>query len=615
MTLSTVWSALGRWWRRWRTTLILSVLALLVGGPGLVVGSSALVLVWQGVGARQAVAAHNIAAVHRDLSGVVPALSALNLGLHGLFWLSDAPGIGPTYRATVDLTQFSISAAQVARSATGVLPSSLPASTSTLGTVSTLVSRLPQLTASLAADQPQLHTMAAMLRRVPQHGVWSPLSRPLAAWTPRLLAGMKDLEQILPTWRRALPAVMRALGFPHTQHYLVFFQNNGEMRATGGFLTAYAVVTVSHGVVAPIHEHGIYSLASAIRYRPPAPGPIAYEFALKHWHLRDANTSPDVPTTVQTIYKFWNSIPHHPQINGVLFVDVWVADQLIGDVGRINLVTPYHHAVFTAKNANVTMEYLAELAPYPRPGLRKQFLGVLAHDLVARIAQGSTHLKLQVLQSLKTALARKWILLYFNNPLEEQWVSHFGWGGQVIRHTHGANYLQVVDENLGGHKDNFFLQEHVTTQIEQAAPHEYIQVTTVTLVNPALYNGWLVVPYSGLVRLYVPRGAELVSLQGSAGFSQNHVNPTLNKSVFGGFIVMGARRSLKDPPATGSLTVAYRLPFQTLPRRLILQEQPGSRAVPVTISIGAFHRRVILRQDTTVSLPAGLSVPAYQPPS
>lgn len=615
MTLPSLWAALRKWWRRWRTTLILSILALGVGGPCLLVGSSALVLVWQGVAARQAVAAHNIAAVHHDLSVVVPALSTLNLGLHGLFWLSDVPGIGPTYRATVDLAAFSVSAAMVARSATGVLPGNLPASKSTLGTVSALVARLPQLTASVARHQSQLHTMAAMLRRVPQQGVWPPLARPLAAWTPRLLAGMRGLEQILPTWRRALPAVMQALGFPHTQHYLVFFQNNGEMRATGGFLTAYAVVTVSHGVVAPIHEHGIYSLASAIRYRPPAPGPIAYEFALKHWHLRDANTSPDVPTTVQTIYKFWNSIPHHPQINGVLFVDVWVADQLIGDVGRVNVVTPYHHAVFTAKNANVTMEYLAELAPYPHPGLSKQFLGVLAHDLVDRIVQGSTHLKLQVLQSLKTALTRKWILLYFNNPLEEQWVSHFGWGGQVIRHTHGANYLQVVDENLGGHKDNFFLQEHVTTQIEQAAPHQYVEVTTVTLVNPALYNGWMVVPYSGLVRLYVPRGAQLLSLQGSAGFSQDHVNPTLNKSVFGGFIVMGARRSLKDPPASGSLTVAYRLPFHTLPRRFILQEQPGSRAVPITITVGAFHRRVVLRQDTVVSLPAGLSVPAYQAPS
>ncbi len=614
MTLPSLGTALGRWWRRWRTTLILSVLALAVGGPSLLVGSSALVVVWQAVAARQAVAVHNVAEVHRDLSVAVPALSALNLGMHGLFWLTDVPGVGPTYRAAVDLGQFSASAAVIARSATGVLPAHVSAS-STLGAVSALVSRLPQVTASIARHQSQLHTMAAMLRQVPQHGVWTPLAQPLATWTPRLLAGLGGLEQILPTWQRALPALMRALGFPHTQHYLVFLQNNGEMRATGGFMTAYAVVTINHGVVAPIHEHGIYSLSSAIRYRPPAPGPIAYEFALKHWHLRDANTSPDVPTTVQTIYKFWNSIPHHPQINGVLFVDVWVMDRLIGDVGRINLVTPYHHAVFTEKNANVTMEYLAELAPYPHPGLQKQFLGVLAHDLLSRIVHGSPHLKLQVLQSLKTSLARKWILLYFNNPLEEQWVSRFGWGGQVIRHTHGANYLQVVDENLGGHKDNFFIQEHVTTQIEQAAPHDYIQVTTVTLVNPALYNGWLVVPYSGLVRLYVPRGAQLMSLEGSAGFSQNHVNPTLNKSVFGGFIVMGARRSLKDPPATGSLTVAYRLPFHTLPRRFILQEQPGSLAVPVTITVGAYHRLVVLRQDTTILLPAGLSVPAYQPPS
>lgn len=400
---------------------------------------------------------------------------------------------------------------------------------------------------------------------------------------------------LTPIVHRAMPAWMRALGFFKPQRYLLLFQNSGEMRATGGFLTAYAVITLSRDVLGPLQVHNIYSLAHQIQYRPPAPNVIAYEFGLAHWHLRDANTSPNVPTTVQTIYRFWNSIPHHPVVNGVVFVNLWMADQIIQDLGHVAVTAGHHHAVLTPANANVTMEYLAERVHYAHPDQRKQFLGALFHSVLKGIEQGSTALKARTLHSIATGLQRKWVVFYFNNPLEERWVTQLGWAGRTIRHTGGANYLQVVDENMGGHKDNLYLKEHVTTAIEQSGPGQYVEVTRITLVNPALYNGWLVVPYQGLLKLYVPRGAQLLDLDGSNGFPQNYVNRALNKTVVGGLCRHGSpapsARSPGHPNVDGGLPPAS------------AQPSPPVRATGTT----GQSRRPVHRADGVLSSDAGTS--------
>lgn len=599
---------------------MLGFVMLALVGPVLLTGVSGALLAQDASAMRQAVAAKNIPRLQADLSSALPALTGLQTGLEGLVWVSDVPGWAPTYQAAVDWVRIAEKAAGLMqpllgdvtqRMRAGALGAQQGGTKTPPAVLAALGASLPAVTADIWAHVKTLQQILADLHQLPRHGVMHPLGALTQRWDPVLTSGIDTLLRVIPTIHRAMPALMHALGFPQPQRYLLFFQNIGEMRATGGFLTAYAVLTVNHGVLGPLQVHNIYSLAPQIRYRPPAPNVIAYEFGLDHWHLRDANTSPNVPTTVQTIYRFWNSIPHHPVVNGVLFVNVWMADQLIQDLGHVAVTAANHHAVLTPSNANVTMEYLAERAHYANPLQRKQFLGALFHGVLKGIEQGSMAVKTRTLQSIAMGLQRKWLLFYFNNPAEEQWVTQLGWAGKTIRHTHGANYLQVVDENLGGHKDNLYLKEQVTTEIQQSGSDQYVEVTRITLTNPALYNGWLVVPYQGLLKLYVPRGAQLLDLDGSNGFRQDYVNRTLNKTVVGGFVGMGVRRSIASPPATLTLTVAYRLPPLSHLHHLVIQEQPGSRSVPLTVEMGSYRRTLLLRHDETLTIPASAKPTPY----
>lgn len=94
------------------------------------------------------------------------------------------------------------------------------------------------------------------------------------------------------------------MGEKTPQRYLVMVENSGELRATGGFLTAYGYLEQNRGKIDAMSAQNTYALLNRIHYRPPAPAPIAKYVYTPTWHLRDANWSPNVPTTVAKIYQF-----------------------------------------------------------------------------------------------------------------------------------------------------------------------------------------------------------------------------------------------------------------------------------------------------------------------
>ncbi|EKD87274.1 MAG: hypothetical protein ACD_36C00171G0004, partial [uncultured bacterium] len=68
-----------------------------------------------------------------------------------------------------------------------------------------------------------------------------------------------------------LPAM---LGEPQTRRYLILFQNDKELRATGGFITAYAQFRLERGKMILERADDIYNLDNAKRKTFPAPREI-----------------------------------------------------------------------------------------------------------------------------------------------------------------------------------------------------------------------------------------------------------------------------------------------------------------------------------------------------
>jgi len=64
------------------------------------------------------------------------------------------------------------------------------------------------------------------------------------------------------------------VGEPTEKKYLIIFQNDKELRPTGGFITAYAVFRLDSGVIHVDTSSDIYSLDATISNKPVAPAPI-----------------------------------------------------------------------------------------------------------------------------------------------------------------------------------------------------------------------------------------------------------------------------------------------------------------------------------------------------
>ncbi len=430
--------------------------------------------------------------------------------------------------------------------------------------------------------------------------------------------------RFLPTMTGAHPVLASILGMPSPVRYLMVFQNSGELRATGGFMTAYAYLPLHNAHIGHITSQNIEMLDERVTYQPTPPMIIGLFLPVTYWHLRDANSAvggisgapmPDVPEAVHNIYQFYDSIPGAPPVNGVIFVDTWFVDELIGDVGGLNVPTLRGKVVhLTEQNANYEMEYMSEGEALPT-NLRKLFIGTMMKELMHEVFHGHTSELVKVAGTIGQALDHENIMLYFNNPKAEQFVVRENWGGVIPRNVNG-DFVEVIDENLLGHKDNYWMHEWYDVNITSEKGGN-LETVTIHWLDPALVQQvppYLTVPYQSWVTVFAPPGSSLVSMTGVASggdneppmgidsYVQESYDPTLNKEEYGAHLSLPGRMTTSEPPATATVVVKFWLPSNVNIHHILVQKQPGMRTESVTVTVNGVTRHIALSSRTWVNL-------------
>lgn len=598
-------------WRRrhWWLAGLGLVIALIIGFlivPGILLYHQAMTAKGDVKTLETASRAHDFRAMVRELALLNENLAAIEGTLHWMGYWRVVPGIGDKYRdgekslqaVQKGLQGISVMLPALSRVAplvgykTGVRA---PSQISGHAKLAAFLSALPMLVPDLKRAYPDFVQAADILNQVHPgdfRGFLSPVGRKLSTAQSLLDTAIKNIPLI----DQSTPVLQNILGDPTPKRYLLIFQNSGELRSTGGFMTAYGYVTLNHGHLGQVNAQNMYLLDARVTYQPAASPVIATYLPVYYWHLRDANTSPNVPTTVSYIKQFYDSIPGAPKVNGIIFVDSWFVDRLVGDVGGMTVSTPKGPVVLTRTDANIKMEDMAEGQGLPN-NVRKKFIEIMMKALFHDVLHSNGQELANVLKTVDSSLNRKFILLNFNNPQDQALVRRYHWGGLMDRHVRG-DYLSIVDENLLGHKDNYEMTYHLTTRIRRVGSR-YQETASITYRDPALDNGWLFVPYRSWVRFYVPTGSQLISMTGNDGIPvEDYVNTTVNKTVFGGHENLPARTSTSQPVATNTVRVTYWLPPQVSVKRLTVQLQPGVNHQTLTVVRGHYHRTVLFTHDT-----------------
>jgi len=107
---------------------------------------------------------------------------------------------------------------------------------------------------------------------------------------------LAQVQKYLDNGKPLLSKTSWLLGKDKPRSYLIIFQNDGELRPSGGFWTAYATIKMDKGKVVPGIASNIYDLDDKLQSVTPAPRILkSYHINVPYLNLRDSNLSPDFP--------------------------------------------------------------------------------------------------------------------------------------------------------------------------------------------------------------------------------------------------------------------------------------------------------------------------------
>lgn len=406
------------------------------------------------------------------------------------------------------------------------------------------------------------------------------------------------------------------LGVESPRTYMVIFQNDKELRPTGGFITAYTIARVDKGRFDPISSDDIYDLDN--KYTPVIKAPEQFPkylkgiyVALNRFRLRDMNWSPDFEESMNMFSTEIKKVGVK-NIDGIIAVDTQMLVYLLDVLGKVsvpgygdfstNIVSECkcpqviyelesfadnEGAVVWSENEPGKIVFAPE-----NYGERKKIIGPLMNSILSATL-GLPDEKMPLLfEAVVKSFTQKHALFYLFDEEAESAVKAFGIGGEIKNYPNG-DYLYINDANLGGRKSNLYVTQEIVYEVNKK--DGYIENDlTITYKNPEKQDGWLNSVLPNWVRIYVPKGSEVLENDGFGEFVAPYEE--YGKTVFAGFVSV-------RPQGVSKVSIKYKVPLK-LDReyKLYIQKQPGKDAPLYSISFGKLSEEFSLKTDKEIRL-------------
>ncbi len=409
----------------------------------------------------------------------------------------------------------------------------------------------------------------------------------------------------------ALDVAPSALGSPSSKTYLLLFQNDKEIRPTGGFITAFATLNLNQGRLSTTQSDDIYRLDEKLLaacvskicpLTPPEPIvkylPEVTGKPRTAWSMRDSNISPDVPTSMGEFERMYQLLGQGLPFDGIILIDSQVVEDLIKITGPVEVFGTTFSAD-TDKRCNCP-NVIYELENYAQiiergEQDRKAVLGTLMQQILAR-SLGSATDKLPEFINVGVKLANsKHVIFYMHDDKTQQALSKLNWTGSIK--DFDGDYLHINDANFAGGKSNLYVTQKVELNLNVS--NQSRNQLTIEYSNPQKYDRWLNGINRDYVRIYVPKGAKLISSKGSEVNVTTKEDEVLNKTYFEAFIQVRPQNSTR-------LEFEWELPEnygQDGQYPILIQRQPGAKDFEYTVKIdGKLKEKFNLNSDKELKL-------------
>lgn len=384
----------------------------------------------------------------------------------------------------------------------------------------------------------------------------------------------------LTSFFQVLPNLMGS-GPGGRKNYLVIFQNDKELRPSGGFLTAYAVFSLDKGRLSATSASDSYfiDIDNKLSVYDPAPAIVQKYLKLSDNKLffRDANLSPDYRVSMEAVEKIWNRSRLVPKIDGIIALDTHFVESMMGILGEVALPG---YEKFTKENIVAQMELVSNVRGTrleKRQG-RKDIIGALMQSMMQKAFAAGGKQYLNLLATGWQEASQKHLLFYFHDEATQALAEKYNFAGRV--RDFDGDYLYVNDANFAGRKGNWFIKEEVSKETS-LAKDKIVTTLKIDYENSGKYDPDYNTGYRDYVRVLVPAGSTLLSSEGSR--EAVTTGQDLGKTYFAGYMAV-------DPLQKVRLTLKYETPKGSIIKnntyKLLVQKQPGTDHFKYEVKVG-----------------------------
>jgi len=449
----------------------------------------------------------------------------------------------------------------------------------------------------LYESEPELNGLKANLElalldigRIRKVGVMFFVKDKIVSLKEELQSGL-DIIGRIPAASKILPALA---GYPESGRFLLIMQNNDELRPSGGFIGVFGLLETKNGEIVSLSTHDSYHLdmpaSLADTWNTQAPAPLAKYLEVEKWYLRDANWSPDWPTSARDILRIYDgekkAVGEEPgSFSGVIALN----PNFIADLIELSGPITVRGETYNKDNFQELLQYNVEMA-YKDQDIsswdRKEVIGEIVSVLKERLFSLPKDRFPDFINIISRHTSNRDIQIYFQNSRLNELASGLGLSGEVK--DSGGDYIFVVDANLGAYKSDSVVKKSFSYSIDEKKDKFYSSLH----LNYSHSGGfdWRTTRYRSYTRVYVPQGASFISLRasGRANLEEDSVisyeDKELKKTVFAFFFSV-------EPGTEGGIDIDYSLPSDLSKSlnddgyRLLVQKQSGQRVEPFSFTM------------------------------
>lgn len=316
-----------------------------------------------------------------------------------------------------------------------------------------------------------------------------------------------------------LPSI---LGQDINKNYLILFENNMELRPTGGFIGSYGVANFGGGKLNGLTVNDIYSADGQLKGHVEPPLPIKKYLNEANWWFRDSNWDPDFPTSAGRAEWFLNKETDQT-VDGVIAIDLNPIKKILSYTGPIFL--PDYNFTINSDNLYEKTQEEAQANSFPGSRQKASFLTALSRTLLTDISKMNAGDRILVLRSIYESLEARHFQVYLHDQQSASSISKLGWDGGIQNFSCGescySDFFGDVEANVGVNKSNYFIKRKIdfSVNIDSQKITRQLTINLTNSANPSLGLSGI---YNTYMRIMIPSDSKVISATNMV--SQNEIN-------------------------------------------------------------------------------------------